>query len=342
MTDPGQVFPEILLTGDARQRGHDHGEQLRDSIHQVLDYYRTLFRLSDADLRREAAEFGHIIKGFSGEYAEEIESCAAAARLDAVYLYALNSRSEILNNVDVAECTSVMRSGPALLAQNWDWSEALEELVVLMRLQRPDNHSICMLTEPGIIGKIGMNRAGLGVCLNILKTRERLHGLPVHVLLRALLDCRSLAEARELLRLVSVGKASHVLVGDASGAMLGVEFSGSQNLRLEPQDGLLLHTNHYLGAEELNDAEAFPSTHERLQQAGELLDADSSRDGIHAMLRDQSRDELSICRAYSESATPGFGRVGTVFTVLMELAEHTMTIQRGPNPDAASWEIHTA
>jgi isopenicillin-N N-acyltransferase-like protein len=342
MIEASQRFPEVLLVGDARQRGHSHGEQLRESIHQVLDYYRTLFRLSDADLRREATEFGHIIKGFSGEYAQEIESCAAAANLDAVYLYALNSRSEILNNVDVAECTAVMHSGPALLAQNWDWSEALEELVVLIRLQRPDNHSICMLTEPGIIGKIGMNRAGLGVCLNILKTPQRLHGLPVHVLLRALLDCSSMTEARQLVNLVSVGKASHVLVGDASGDVLSVEFSGGQNLRLEPQEDVLLHTNHYLASAELNDLEAFPSTHERLQQAGEMLAADSSSDGIHAMLRDQSRGEMSICRPYSESATPGFGRVGTVFTVLMDLPERTMNIQRGPNADAANWEINSA
>jgi isopenicillin-N N-acyltransferase-like protein len=339
MIEAGQMFPEILLVGDARQRGHAHGEQLRDSIHQVLDYYRTLFRLSDADLRREATEFGHIIKGFSGEYAQEIESCAAAANLDAVYLYALNSRSEILNNVDVAECTAVMHSGSALLAQNWDWSEALEELVVLIRLQRPDNPTICMLTEPGIIGKIGMNSAGIGACLNILRTTDRLRGLPVHVLLRAVLDSTSMAEVRALMNLVNVGKASHVLVGDAAGACLSVEFSGIESFQLEPDGDLLLHTNHYLSESAANTAEAFPSTHERLQQAQAMLAADSSPAGLLAMLRDQSQGELSICRPYSLSEATGFGRVGSVFTVMMDLAEREMQVYRGPAEDARCYRV---
>jgi isopenicillin-N N-acyltransferase-like protein len=340
MPEANPCFPEIHLHGTAQQRGHAHGEQLRDSIHEVLEYYRSLFQLSDKQLREEAAEYARIIRAFSPEYAQEIEAIAAAAGLHADYIVALNSRSEILNNAGISECTSLMNTRSALLAQNWDWSEALEKLVVLVRLQRPDNHSICMLTEPGIIGKIGMNRAGLGVCLNILKTSERLHGLPVHILLRAILDCGDITEVRQLLGMVGVGKASHILVGDANGECVSVEFAGSQVLALQPRDGVLLHSNHYLAAAELNDLEAFPSTHERLQQATELMDEDASVSGIHRMLRDQTRGEMSICRPYSESAMPGYGKVGTVFTLLMDLGQRTMTIQRGPYLDAATSEVY--
>lgn len=339
MNDGANCFPEVVLVGDARQRGQSHGEQLRESIHEVLDYYRTLFCLGDAALREEAAEYARIIRAFSEEYADEIEAIAAAANLHPSYIYVINSRSEILNNTDVAECTAVMNTGAAVLAQNWDWSEVLEHLVVLIRLHRPDNHTICMLTEPGIIGKIGMNRAGLGVCLNILKTTERLRGLPVHVLLRAVLDCTSMDEVRALISLMSVGKASHVLVGDAEGACHSVEFSGTESFQLQPEGELLVHTNHYLSESAANTAEAFPSTHERLQQARAMLAADVSPAGLLAMLRDQSQGELSICRPYSFSEAAGFGRVGSVFTVIMDLAEREMQVYRGPAEDAPSCRV---
>jgi isopenicillin-N N-acyltransferase-like protein len=213
-------FREVSLAGNSMERGSAHGEQLRDEIGETLDYYRRLFGLGDAELQQQAREFAGIIEAFNPDYAEEIEAIARAADTQPLYIHALNSRSEIFNNLDVAECTAVMNCADALLAQNWDWSETLESLVVLMSMEGEGGHRIVTLTEPGIIGKIGMNNAGLGVCLNILKTDSKLRGLPVHVLLRAVLDCRSMAEARDLLDSNRVGKASHVLIGAADSLSL--------------------------------------------------------------------------------------------------------------------------
>jgi isopenicillin-N N-acyltransferase-like protein len=318
---------------------HVHGEQLRDEIGETLDYYRQLFGLGDVELRAQAGEFAAVTGAFNADYAGEIEAIANAANIEPLFIHALNSRSEIFNNLDVAECTSVMNCADALLAQNWDWSEALEPLVVLLRIEAGDGHRILTLTEPGIIGKIGMNSAGLGVCLNILKTHSRLLGLPVHVLLRAILDCRSMGEVRSLLERTRVGKASHVLIGSAGGECLGTEFAGALSHTLEPLEGLLLHTNHYLADEGLNKLEAFPSTHERLRRARDLLAADSSPAGVRAMLSDQSQAELSICRAYSPADLPGFGNVGTVFTVLMDLAAGEMQLRRGADPATAFYRV---
>ena len=65
------------------------------------------------------------------------------------------------------------------------------------------------LTEFGVLAKIGVNDAGLGVMLNMLHhgaddqrpVGEPRIGFPVHVLLRTLLeDCASVDEARDLVR----------------------------------------------------------------------------------------------------------------------------------------------
>ncbi|MCP3688494.1 MAG: hypothetical protein GY784_08770 [Gammaproteobacteria bacterium] len=44
-----------------------------------------------------------------------------------------------------------------------------------------------------------MNSCDLGVCLNILTLGQVVNGLPVHVVLRAILDCRSIKQVESLL-----------------------------------------------------------------------------------------------------------------------------------------------
>jgi isopenicillin-N N-acyltransferase-like protein len=337
---PLKTFRHLSVRGGPEQLGWQQGNAMRERIRQVLQFYRGLFGLDENDLLDRGRHFGEIITRFNPHYGTEIEALAAGAKLDERLVFALNSRSEIFNNLGVAECTSVINGREALLAQNWDWSQCLEPLVVDLAIERPDGHRIRMLTEPGIIGKIGMNSAGLGVCLNILSVEQELSGLPVHVLLRAILDASSLAEAAELMNTWRDGKASHILVGDAAGESLSVEFGGEASHRLRPEDGLILHTNHYLAGNSPNNRELFPSTHERMEKARSMMAADDSPEAIRSMLLDQSEQEFSICRPYSPSAIPGFGPVGTVFTVLMDLRRGAMEVRAGSQPDRQFYRIH--
>lgn len=285
--------------------------------------------MGDTDLLHQGLQFSDLIASFNPDYATEIEAIAAGAGLNPRLIFALNSRSELFNNRSVPECTSVINTREGIIGQNWDWAEALEPLVVDMSIEAADGHRIRMLTEPGIIGKIGMNSAGIGVCLNILACDHSLDGVPVHVLLRAILECRGLDEVGDLLAAYSSGKASHVLVGDRDGGCLSVEFAGCHSWRLQPEAGVLVHTNHYLAEPSLNERELYPSTRERLDRARHLLARDGSRSGIRAMLLDQTEGEFSICRPYSPSGIPGFGPVGTVFTVIMDLRRGNMEIRAG-------------
>jgi isopenicillin-N N-acyltransferase-like protein len=331
--------PELLVSGSPRDRGLTHGRALSAQIRRTLDYYFALFGLKESSLRDIAQGYGERIGLFSRELAMEMLGIAEGADLEPWTIYALNSRSEIINNCTVSECTSVVDTRHALLGQNWDWSEPLEELVVLLRVEREDGHRIATLTEPGMLAKVGMNSAGLGVCLNILKTERPLSGLPVHVLLRAILECTDLDQVRALISEYGTGKASHVLAADAAGGMLSAEFAGETWHLLQAQDGLLLHTNHYLADESLNCAEAFPSTRERLSRGLALLRTDNSREGLWGLLQDDSNDTLAICRPYSPSGTDGFGDVGTVFSLLMDLDGGEMTLRKGCWPGNRQYTV---
>ena len=333
-----EVFPELRVSGDATARGLAHGEQFRARIERTLEFYLTVFALPQARLRDQAESFAEIIGHFSAEYAAEIEGIALGAAVEPWLIYALNSRSEILNNCAVPECTSVINTRQSQLGQNWDWSQALEDLVILLRVEHEDGHRFATLTEPGILAKVGMNSAGLGVCLNILKTDTRLRGLPVHVLLRAMLDCRDMTQLRALVAANAPGKASHILAGDARGEYLSTEFAGESQYSLKTHNGLLWHSNHYLAADE-NTGEAFYSTEERYTRAETLINADSSADGLWQMLLDQSEGLKSICRPYSPSEAAGFGNVGTVFSLMMDLKRGSMRIRPGSDPGQGSYTI---
>merc|ERR1712217_465596 len=87
---------------------------------------------------------------------------------------------------------------------------------------------ILTLTEPGMVGKIGMNENGVGVCLNALRGRvscDPVDGIPVHCLVRMILACESLHEANALLHKTPQNCSCHLLLADAIGQYRMLEFS---------------------------------------------------------------------------------------------------------------------
>jgi isopenicillin-N N-acyltransferase-like protein len=173
----------------------------------------------------------------------------------------LQARTELMGG---AECSLI--GEPGIVQQNWDWHP--EVVPLLWVVEQPDGRWFATLTEAGIAGKIGLSSAGLGFGLNFLRSSldGGLDGVPIHVLLRTLLDrVDSLDAALELLTTVRVSASSCVTVGSAD-AVVAVELSpaGAQVIR---SDGRLLHTNHFLAGppagEDLELLEE-PSTGERL------------------------------------------------------------------------------
>ena len=86
--------------------------------------------------------------------------------------------------------------------QTWDWHDEFADSWLVWTIEHPDGHTVQTLTEYGILGKIGVSSAGLGLNLNILH-----HGhdggpiqVPVHVLARSVLDsARDIGQALALI-----------------------------------------------------------------------------------------------------------------------------------------------
>ncbi len=328
-------LPYIIVKGDARERGLALGAQLLESIHKTYNFYsEVIFQnsaLSHEQIRDRVARVKTLIHAFEPEFITELEAMAEAADIESWKIYALNARTEILN-APLAECTSLYFQKTALLGQTWDWMRELEDLVVLVRHEYADGRIITTFTEPGMLAKIGMNNSGLGVCLNFLESSSDLNGVPVHVCLRAILDCRTLSEAREKIDASGMGKSSHFLIADAKGQCIGLEYAANQRCELEAENDVLLHTNHCIGTG--IESSMIPTSAERLACAREhLINVKEYKlELMQKILLDDSRGEESIQSAYHPEEVLGGLEVGTCATVMMDLAQRRLYLRKGPGP----------
>ncbi|MBS3168969.1 peptidase C45 [Candidatus Woesearchaeota archaeon] len=320
-------FPLIELSGTPQEIGFAHGKLLKGRIKKTLAFYKTIFKKEDKIILQQAAHFQKVIIKTFPQYAEEIEAIAEGAELDPLWIYALNARTEILS-FGTQECTVAYFKEGAILGENWDWAESLESLAILFKIKRLDGHTILMMTEPGIIGKIGLNSAGIGVTLNLLECPAKLDGVPIHVLLRAILDCSSLSEAQSVILCAPDGKASNVLIADASGNSLDIEFAGKDLFMLNPQESIFVHTNHYLSTS-FSKKENLASSHARYDRALALSKKLSGKKiaEMKQLLLDQENQELPICRPYLPSLYTT--SIGTICSMIMDLRKKELQITKG-------------
>ncbi len=330
-------FREIDIAGTAHERGVMHGEQMRDEIAEALSFYRDIFKMPEAEVFEQASHFHNVIAAFNADYIDEIKGIADGSGQDLLSIVALNARTEIFalkGQTSVNECTSMCFSQRPILGQTWDWGKPLEALCAVMRISRPDGHVIRMFGEPGIIGKIGINSAGLGVCLNILTLKRHLGGLPIHVMLRAILDCKSIAEAIAVIARAATGKSSNVIVADGMGACFATEFADDETFQPNAFEGNFVHTNHYLGRE-INDADdpLFFNSRARLKTASEGLSQirEHTVTSMIDILSDRTHDQFPIHRQYV--ADDVLQNVGTVATIVMNLSTQELHVRKGNNLD---------
>jgi isopenicillin-N N-acyltransferase-like protein len=293
-----------------RLRGEAFGSAHADQVRHTVEVYRRLCDLG-AGARVRASDDEH----------EELHGIAAGAGVDVKELLAVNARTELTSGRH--EC-SVIGEGD-ILAQNWDWHPELQESTVLW-IVRENGGWFATLTEAGMLAKIGMNDAGLGVCLNLLRCSEDggLDGTPIHLLMRRTLQCRSVPEAVELLTTARVSASSAVTVA-TPGELATVELSpGGANV---VGDGT--HTNHFLAPPPAGD---------------DVIESGSSRPRLDAIRVLPMREALRshpVCQHVDESE-PWEDHTATLASVIMHLAARKLELAAGQPCTAAYAEIDPA
>jgi isopenicillin-N N-acyltransferase-like protein len=210
------------------------------------------FGLDERDARTAALRMADVVARWRPQMLEEIEGVAAGAGMDLWQVMALNGRTEILSQAKCSgppECSTIAYrpdNGSAFGIQTWDWHHELDPYWHTHRIAGT-RHDYVGLTEHGVLGKIGINSAGLGLHFNILGHRDDAPtGVPVHLLAAAILgEAGTVDEAMDLLRSARVSTSgAFTLV--AEDAAVCAELSPCRVTTLVPMDGFASHTNHFL------------------------------------------------------------------------------------------------
>lgn len=289
---------------------------------------------------------------------DELKGLADGSGTDLNSLAALNCRTEILppdylsratglapetlpDTGHLTECTSLAfqrNDGPTWLAQNWDWIGRQRDSLILLEANFPDQTGYMTVTEAGMLAKIGLNRHGLGITLNILRSARdgAAPGMPVHLFLRGLLELETVEEATALAESVSFASSSNFMVADKHGSMASIEASplGAKILdakildanNAQPEKRGLCHTNHFLHDELTGIDTGLKgniSTESRLAKATELLPDSDDLDSITQLLSNTSDGLQSICR-FPDTSLPAVAQVETVVAVAINMTERQL------------------
>lgn len=360
------MIKQLELVGTPREIGEKHGREGKEQIHVSLGTYEKLFygfhQISWKEARNRALDHLKAIEAYDSQLIEEMEGIAYGAGVDFEDILALNARSEIAltghkDKIFSDGCTSIAITAPAsdetIIGQNWDWKGSQIESLLLLRIKQEGKPDITMVTEGGIIGKIGCNSAGVAVCLNALITDKKSNEVPIHLGLRSVLNSSSFHEALSRVNHGQMASAANFMIafheGEGSSMAANVEVSPFGIDLLAEPNGISVHSNHILSQEllkNLNDLNDFKHTDSMIRKLraeqlvntalvkGETIDEESFK----KWFTDKYNYPNSINHFPNENA-PEHRRSETVFSIIMNLSKKKIQLCVGKPSIEAYQEI---
>ena len=340
-------IPVITGEGTPFQRGLHLGrlarEQVLHSVTAYLHIFKRISGLSQDAVFKHAERFLPSIAAYAPHLLEEMQGIAEGAGCHLYEIIAINARTELMYGVThKPECTAIAvgaeasADGHLRLAQNWDWHPSLVGALVLWIVKREDGPDLLTLTEAGIVGKIGMNAAGLAMCINLLKSDSDSSGpaVPMHVILRRILEeASTIEEACALIRHSARCTSCNHLLADRSGAIADVEATPAGQHILPAKNGVLAHTNHCIQPDLFSRdryAREYPETlarHERIQAlVGEKA---VDEQALQTMLADHTTSPNSIC-LHNHTAWAFRDQGESIASIIFDLSSGTFDIADGP------------
>jgi isopenicillin-N N-acyltransferase-like protein len=247
------------------------------------------------------------------------------------------------------ECTSVAvlpeAAGQAgLIAHNADLPQFYREVGVVLEIVPDDAPAVLMLTPVGQVSYIGMNDRGLAVVANYLTCDGWRVGFPRYLLSRVALTHRTVDEAIAAVSAIPRASSRNLVMLDAEGTAADLETTPTSDARLDPEDGVLAHANHYVAPDLLAEERASPeyvgNSQTRMGRIRELaVERRGQLDvaGAQEILQDRTCYPDTLCREPDDSP----GRDVMTFASLVAVpAQRELWVAVGP-PNRHAYQRHT-
>lgn len=269
--DPApRPLPTIQARGGPRERGLTIGRALAAPIAGHLAALKAALpawtQPADAYLAQMLAEtdYRSAIAAHTPDLMAELEATAEGAGVPAGDLFALQLLDEewayrVRMNAarSPQKCSSlaiVGASGPTWIAQNMDLGWYTDGFQALLEIDDGEHPAALVFTAAGMLGLLGVNAAGVGVCVNSLpQLPSAPQGLPVAFVIRRLLQARTAEAAWRLVQTLPHATNQHYVIAGPGAARSFEASAAGVTEYLPPDPERVLHTNH-----PLSDAPATP------------------------------------------------------------------------------------
>jgi len=343
-------FPLVEIAGGPYERGVAYGratvERIRRSVRLYADQMRAM-GFSPDEVRRIVGDFVPSMERYAPDLIEEMRGIAAGADCAFEEIALVNCRTEVVQigkrraGARAAKdgCTGVIvlpeasADGALIHAQNWDWKPECVDTAIVLRVHREDGPDLLTFTEAGGLARSGFNAAGLAITANYLESDRDFGqlGIPLPLIRRRFLECRHLAEGIRIVATTPKSIANNMMLSTAEGFGIDFECAPDEAFALYPEDGLLVHANHWtsgVALSKLKDAgiDSVPDSFYRDYRVRAALERKAGRvavEDVKAALFDDFAAPYAVCRpphkdgpSHSISATvamivmqPGLGRM---------------------------------
>ncbi len=349
MTDITEPFPLIEVAGDPRTLGREHGSKARERVLRTISIYKNALGRDGIDwsLAHDMARgFLPEIKQRYPDSVEEIIGIAEGAGVDTLDIVAINARTELLyarpdeptpasaqdgctGAIVMPEITS---SGRLLHGQNWDWRDECTDTAIVLRITPEKGPRVLTFVEAGILGRCGMNSAGLALTANFIRCEHDFgrRGTPAPFIRRAILGCERLADAMGTVFNATLSFSSNMMISEAGGEAISLEATPGEVFWVAPEEGLLVHANHFISPyarAKLRDVSLLenPDSLYRDRRVRSLLGSRSGSITPETMIesfQDNYGAPEAVCR--SPTFGPGGDTSSTVATIIMDAGSGRM------------------
>lgn len=340
-----ETFPFYRFKGTHRQIGFEYGTSCKDLIKIHLKYVverlSKAINISSIDTLKEAAlEYRPYVQKYAPFFDEEIEGMADGAGISLGEAYILQLRAEIYQYFDnTDECTTYAVSpeatldGTPLIGQNADLPSFYQEIGVIVEAIPDDGPATLMLTPAGQISYIGINDQGMGVFANFLVCEGWRVGFPRYLLSRLALTQNNLDQAMKSIEIVHRASSRNIIMMDKNGQSVDLETIPDKVGKVESQNGLLAHSNHFVSSElldqERKEGEDLKNSHIRLKRMEDLLKSKRGQINVEVMqeiLRDRETAPHTLCRMPGDFGTDSI----TFASVIAEPSKGQLWVSIGP------------
>jgi isopenicillin-N N-acyltransferase like protein len=270
---PAAELRVVELSGSAYERGLTHGRELRAEIRELVgrwtnDLAATIAPDPEGVIRALLRDTDYLtaIRQAAPELLEEVRGIAEGAELTFETVFAFQLADEVWVNAPRLrqegkrdKCSSLgagaAGTNAAWVAQNVDLENFRNGFQTVLHIRgsaaEPEQY---IFTFAGYLGANGLNRHGVGLCVNaLIPLAHAREGLPVAFVVRKTLAQRSGRAAAEFLQRANHATGQNYILGSPEGVE-DFECSANKVVRFAPLAGVVYHTNHPL-ANDNYDAE---------------------------------------------------------------------------------------